>query len=84
MGDKWEVGLQSSSPLNTGTHTAGVPSPRATMVKVAPMPSPVTASPTQAKSTGMRMHCQLAPRTNPAANQARGRCLALSQAVLTA
>lgn len=45
MGDKWEVGLQSSSPLNTGTHTAGVPSPRATMVKVAPMPSPCDCIP---------------------------------------
>lgn len=45
MGDRWQVGLQRSSPLDTGTRTAGVPSPNAAMVKVPPMPSPCDCTP---------------------------------------
>lgn len=45
MGDRWQVGLQRSSPLDTGTHTAEVPSPNAAMVKVPPMPSPCDCTP---------------------------------------
>lgn len=41
VGDRWEVGLHRSSPLDT----VGVPSPKAAMEKVPPVPSPRDSTP---------------------------------------